>query len=84
MKRVFILSMVLFGSFISSCSIFMPYEEEHACKRGINTGLCGSVSDVYNYYDKGYTIKDAEKFIKDKSNVRMCDGIYSNFGGVCR
>jgi len=65
---------------LNSCSILMPYEEKPACKRGNQTGLCGSITDVYNYYDQGYTIKDAEKLTKDKSkeNSTLCDGVLKN------
>jgi hypothetical protein len=65
-----------------SCSILMPYEEKPACKRGNHTGLCGSITDVYNYYDQGYTIKDAERLTKDKNkekeNSSLCDGVLKN------
>ena len=84
MSKVLITFFALCSVFISSCSVFMPYEEHYACKRGLDTGLCGSITDVYNYYDRGYTIKDAQKFLnQEKANVRMCDGIYFS-GGVCR
>jgi hypothetical protein len=68
---------------LSSCSLLMPYQQHPACKRGSQTGLCGSITDVYNYYDQGYTIKDAENLAKDKNkeekeNSSLCDGVLKN------
>ncbi len=65
---------------LNSCSILMPYEENPACRKGNQTGLCGSITDIYNYYNQGYTIKDAEKLTEDKNkkNSGLCDGVLKN------
>jgi hypothetical protein len=82
-KRITLLITLLSSLTLSSCSIFMPYEQTPACKRGNQTGLCGSITDIYNYYNQGYTIKDAENLIKDKNkeekeNSSLCDGVLKN------
>ena len=81
-RKGLVLLIVLSSLTLNSCSILMPYEENPACKRGNQTGLCGSITDVYNYYDQGYTIKDAERLTKDKNkekeNSSLCDGVLKN------
>jgi hypothetical protein len=81
-RKGFALLILLLSLTLNSCSMLMPYEEKPACKRGNQTGLCGSISDVYNYYDQGYTIKDAENLTKNKNkekeNSSLCDGVLKN------
>jgi hypothetical protein len=83
-KEITLLIMLLSSLTLSSCSLLIPYEQKPACKRGNQTGLCGSITDVYNYYDQGYTIKDAENLIKEKikkkekENSSLCDGVLKN------
>jgi hypothetical protein len=85
-RKGFIFLITLSSLTLNSCSLLMPYEQKPACKRGNQTGLCGSITDVYNYYDQGYTIKDAEKLIEDKNkekenekeNSSLCDGVLKN------
>ena len=36
--------------FVCGCAkIILPYEEAQLCRKGADSGLCGSVSDVYDY-----------------------------------
>jgi hypothetical protein len=80
-RKGFTLLITLSSLTLSSCSILMPYDENPICKRGNHTGLCGSITDVYNYYDQGYTIKDAENLSKNKNkeeNSSLCDGVLKN------
>ena len=82
MYRLFVLVIFMLSS---SCSILMPYEEKFACNRGLDTGLCGSVTDVYEYYDRGYSIKEVDKVIKRKEGSdKGCYSSYYGGGGVCK
>jgi len=39
--------------FVCGCAkIILPYEETQLCKKGADSGLCGSVSDVYKHTTK--------------------------------
>jgi len=42
---------ILLLSLVFSCGtkIVLPYEEHQLCRKGADSGLCGSVSDVYDY-----------------------------------
>jgi len=48
MKKIFI--MVLLSLTVISCSkVMLPYAENPVCRKGVDSGLCGSVPDVYNH-----------------------------------
>jgi hypothetical protein len=65
-KISFFLLPVLF-LFASGCSTLMPYHENPLCKRGSETGYCGSVSDVYQQ-----TLREQNKN-KGSGNVKKND-----------
>ena len=53
MKRLILFIFLGVGSlFLASCGL-LPYHEEFACKKGLNSGYCGSVSQVYGVVNGG-------------------------------
>jgi len=44
-----LISTIILLMIFTGCSskVFLPYEENQLCKRGLNEGVCGSVSQVY-------------------------------------
>lgn len=55
-KGIILLSAV--SVLLTGCTkILYPYEESKACIRGYDAGLCGRVSDVYTFYDRGGSLK---------------------------
>ncbi len=43
------ISLILSTFIFTGCTnkVFMPYEDQPLCSAGVNSGYCGSVSDVY-------------------------------------
>ncbi|KGI56040.1 TraV family lipoprotein [Campylobacter sp. MIT 97-5078] len=42
-------SVVIFGAFlIQGCSAMLPYRDDFQCQKGKNSGVCGSVSEIYD------------------------------------
>jgi len=51
MKRIILTAILLsaFALLLSGCaSMIMPYAEEPLCRKGVEGGYCGSLSDVYD------------------------------------
>lgn len=44
-----ICSLLLISLFLGGCArVFLPYEEDAACKRGVDEGMCASMTEVYD------------------------------------
>jgi len=59
-----ILSLLLF----TGCSL-MPYSDNFSCQKGKNSGVCASISDVYQMTED----KDLEELKKLKVNSKNCN-----------
>lgn len=66
-KILMVLILVVYAGLTTSCSrIFMPYKETYSCRKGVDVGLCGSVSNIYYIYEKGYTLEEIKESLEKK------------------
>lgn len=56
---------ILFGG----CSkVLLPYEEEANCKKGVDEGICASMSEVYEYTLDKRPAEHPKHLSKEKEN----------------
>lgn len=64
-----IVAYILLGLTLVSCSavnrLLIPYEEDQACRLKGKNGLCGSLSDVYDYTSS----TDFKKFKESRRDI---------------